>query len=256
MPSTTVSTSPADGATSSDLHQVSSSKMARQAIQQLQAGGNASTTHKGASTADASTDEPVMCPLLGDVVSPELPAVPVPAKPLLKPSVLKENCFILPGNKVFIDKVLPPINEPLSECTDFPMDYFVALHKLASAPGVTHPAYTPNHIGARIPLQHTRLNIPRWRHHLIGYEGAEVVQFLEYGWVPYWLSRRLNPITCFNTQEPWVLIPVLYLPGQVLDHWSGERRVGRALQGSSFQCSSHQSINDCCQEARWAKECL
>ena len=61
------------------------------------------------------------------------------------------------------------------------MEYFVALHKVTSAPGLTYPAYTPNHRGARIPLQHTRLNIPRWRHHLIGYENADIMQFLEFG---------------------------------------------------------------------------
>ena len=71
---------------------------------------------------------------------------------------------------------------------NFPMEYFVALHKLVSAPGSTYPAYTPNHIGARIQLQHTRLNIQRWRHHLIGYEGADLVQYLEYGF-PIGLSE-------------------------------------------------------------------
>ena len=110
-----------------------------------------------------------------------LPPVPQPAKPLVKPSTLKETCFILPGNKVFVDKVLPPINVALTQRVDFPVEYFVGLHLLVAAPTTTYPAYTPNYLGARIPLQHTRLNIKRWRHHLIGYEGAEIIQFLEYG---------------------------------------------------------------------------
>jgi hypothetical protein len=111
----------------------------------------------------------------------QLTGLPTPAKPLLKPSALEENCFILPGNNVFIDKVLPSIIVPLTQRMDFPVEYFVALHKLVSTPTTTYPAYTPNHRGARIPLQHTRLNIPRWRHHLTGYEDAEIIQFLEFG---------------------------------------------------------------------------
>ena len=37
-----------------------------------------------------------------------LPAVPSPAKPDLKPAKLPQTCFILPGNKVFIDRILSP----------------------------------------------------------------------------------------------------------------------------------------------------
>ena len=106
----------------------------------------------------------------------QLGSTALPAKPLLKPSTLKENCFILPGNSIFVDKVLPELSETFLPHTEFPTDYFVALHKLVSAPGLHYPAFTPNHMGARIPLQHTRLNIHMWRYHLTGY-----VQFLEHG---------------------------------------------------------------------------
>ena len=111
----------------------------------------------------------------------ELPAIPTPAKPLLKPSTLEENCFILPGNKIFIDKVLPTLTTPLIMHEEYSTEYFVALHKLVSAPTLSYPSSTPNYLGARIPLQHTKLNIIRWRYHLTGYEQAEIVQFLEYG---------------------------------------------------------------------------
>ena len=111
----------------------------------------------------------------------QLTTVTGPAKRLLKSSALRESCFILPGKNVFIYKVLPSINVPLAQNSGFPVEYFVALHKVTSAPGPTYPAYTPNHRGARIPLQHTRLNIPRWRRHLIGYENADITQFLEFG---------------------------------------------------------------------------
>ena len=121
-----------------------------------------------------------------------LPVVPMPAKPLLRPSTLQDTCFILPGYKVFIDKVLPPIAANLHQCQEFPLDYFVGLHTLVSTPTTVYPAYTPNYRGARIPLQHTGLNIPRWRHHLIGYEDSEIVQFLEYGF-PLGLSEDPPP---------------------------------------------------------------
>ena len=106
--------------------------------------------------------------------------------------MLRENCFILPGNKVFIDKILPSIDRPLHQNEAFPMEYFVTLHKLVSTPGTTYPAYTPNHLGARIPLKHTRLNIPQWRYHLLGYEGRDIVQFLEFGF-PIGVLREKVP---------------------------------------------------------------
>ena len=72
------------------------------------------------------------------------------------------------------------------------MAYFTSLHILVSTPTHSYPAYTPNYLGARIPLQHTQLNIKRWRHHLVGYEGLEIVQFLEYGF-PLGLSDDPPP---------------------------------------------------------------
>ena len=90
---------------------------------------------------------------------------------------------------MFVDKVLPSTSVPLTQNLDFPTDYFTALHKVTSAPGLSFPAFTPNYLGARIPLRHTRLNIPRWRHHLVGYEDAHIVQFLEFGF-PIGLSEE------------------------------------------------------------------
>ena len=139
----------------------------------------------------------------------QLPDVPVPAKPMLRPSVLKENCFILPGNSVFVDKVLPPVNDPLSPHATYPTEYFVALHKLVSAPGSLYPANTPNHIGARIPLQHTKLNIPRWRYHLTGYDGSEIVQFLEFGF----------PIGLMDNTAH-TLVPTLRNHGSIYQYYS------------------------------------
>ena len=75
----------------------------------------------------------------------ELAALPVPAKPLLRPSSLPENCFILPDNKVFIDKVLPRSNVEFFQSDRFPLEYFVALHRLVSASGSLYPQTIQTH---------------------------------------------------------------------------------------------------------------
>lgn len=93
---------------------------------------------------------------------------------------------------VFVDKILPPVGNILTQNAAYPLDYFIGLHSLVSAPTMQYPAYTPNYCGARIPLQHTQLNISKWRYHLTGYEGSEIVQFLEYGF-PLGLSDNPPP---------------------------------------------------------------
>ena len=86
----------------------------------------------------------------------------------------------------FTDKVLPSSGHKLETNRVFTSDYFVALHQITAAPGyradgTPFPVNTPNHLGARITLPHTKLKLERWRHHLIGYDGAELTQFLEFG---------------------------------------------------------------------------
>ena len=81
----------------------------------------------------------------------------------------------------FTDKVLPAPGHRLESNTVFTAEYFAALHQLAAAPGLRadgtpYPAYTPNHVGARISLPHIKLKVDRWREHLRGYENAELVQ--------------------------------------------------------------------------------
>ena len=85
----------------------------------------------------------------------------------------------------FTDKVLPATEHPLEINDVFTPDYFAA-HQITAAPGyradgTPYPANTPNHIGARISLPHCKLNLDRWRSHLIGYENAELTQYLEFG---------------------------------------------------------------------------
>ena len=78
-----------------------------------------------------------------DIAVTEDPVIPTPARPLLRPSTLPETCYILPGNTVFVDKVLPHSESELSQNIEF-----VALHNLVSTPTPQYEAYTPNYLGA------------------------------------------------------------------------------------------------------------
>ena len=114
-----------------------------------------------------------------------MPGFTAPAKPILKPAMLKASRFVLPGGKSFLDKILPSPAVKLVEHSKFDVTYFINLHLRASAPGqrgqYRWEQGTPNYLGARIPLEHTTFNLPYWRQELIGYENIEVLQFLQFG---------------------------------------------------------------------------
>ena len=125
-----------------------------------------------------------------------VPEVPIQdslsqVKPQLKVKFLESSCFVLPGNRIFIDKVLPNSKVFFAGNVNFPPDYFVTLHQLVSCFNASYPTGTPNYRGARIPLRHTKLNIQSWRQLLVDYEDVDIVQFLEYGF-PLGLSE--NPV--------------------------------------------------------------
>ena len=107
-----------------------------------------------------------------------------PALPILKPTSLK-NCyfnFSHDGNeKFFVDKKLPISSHTLAQDGRFGADYFSTLSVLTSSAGPAWQTGTPNFRGARIKLAHTNLKVDRWRHHLVGYEGKELCQYLDYG---------------------------------------------------------------------------
>ena len=129
------------------------------------------------------------------------PAFGAPAQPMVKPSELKNTIVVLPKTskgeyQVFVDKILPPLSDPVIQNEAFSSDYFVALNKLVSAEGPTYPTGTPNYMGARIPLQHTPLKLDRWRHHLIGYEHVDICQLLEFGFP---LGLQEEPIPIFES---------------------------------------------------------
>ena len=106
--------------------------------------------------------------------------------PLLATATLRENYFVLPHDddgkaRIFIDRKLPESEIESFENSSFPTSYFVNLHERVAASGPTYPAGTPNLLGARIPLQHCKLKVDRWRYHLRGYEGVDICQMIEFG---------------------------------------------------------------------------
>ena len=108
-----------------------------------------------------------------------------PAKPLLRASSLKDRVISLPEVS-FIDKFLPAPTQPLVPREVYTPEYFQSLHNIIAAAGIredgsTYPAMTPNYMGARVKLQHVGMKADRWRYHLRGYEHADVVQMLDYG---------------------------------------------------------------------------
>ena len=116
-----------------------------------------------------------------------------PAEPLLKTSSLPEVSIQLSGEIVFKDRVLPPAELLPTLNQQFSTEYFVALSNMASSPGHSWPTGTPNYCGARIPLAHSKLNIPRWRHHLIGYGEPEIAWYLQFGF-PLGLQDDPSPV--------------------------------------------------------------
>lgn len=126
-----------------------------------------------------------LLPLLPFMDDPDLSALAAPARPVLKASSLQTAEVKIP-NTVFIDRILPAPDVILPLQPKFPTSYYIALGNSVTAAGIdlagfTYPACTPNYKGARIPLKHTNLKIDRWRHHLIGYQNIEIIQFLEFG---------------------------------------------------------------------------
>ena len=108
-----------------------------------------------------------------------------PVESEIKVSSLKPALFYLQDGKIFHDKHLPdPLPTFMSRIIPHPRftkDYFTVLHKLVAAPGSSYPGMTYNFKGARIPLAHTKLNIPKWRELLATYPKEDLVDKLEFG---------------------------------------------------------------------------
>ena len=121
-----------------------------------------------------------------------------PVKSEIKVSSLKTAYFYLHDGKIFYDKHLPDPHPTflsrVSPHSQFSPEYFTSLHAMVSAPGMDNPAGTYNFQGARIPLSHTNLNIPKWRELLADYPKSSLFDKLEFGF-PSGVSRdpQLEP---------------------------------------------------------------
>ena len=96
----------------------------------------------------------------------------------------------LPDGQEFTDKVLPPPSADVCHNLDFPPEYFLDLHNRVRLGG------TYNFAGARIPLQHSGINVAKFRDMLKDYEDIGILQFLEFGF-PIGLAQdfKLQPCT-------------------------------------------------------------
>ena len=135
-----------------------------------------------ANNSSASPAEPVLPFQLIDDLNDVLGIAP---KQVHKVNLLLDMVVDMPSGP-FKDKVLPAPEHMLFLNEEFTADYYVALHNITAAPGIKedgtrYPSFTPNHLGARVRMPHVKLKIDRWRYHLRGYEHAELVQFMEYG---------------------------------------------------------------------------
>jgi hypothetical protein len=170
-----------------DLHQVL----------QVQAGGVGRLDHGGQELWDAevvSGSRPTQVPRVEQHITEELPfsgvddisdMLGLAPKDIHRVGVLPDMRITLPVGE-FCDKVLPPPSHPLKVNQVFTPDYFVALHNITAAAGVhgdgsTYGTFTPNHLGARVSLPHTKLRLERWRYHLRGYDKVEICQLIEFG---------------------------------------------------------------------------
>ena len=171
------------------------------------------TSRRESNLVHASVKSAQIEPLLPFDGSEDMSDFLAPAKPIMKPGLLKNTLFTLPTGISFVDKVLPKPAVSLVEHSQYNAAYFIDLHNKCSAPGYRGqyewPAYTPNYIGARVSLEHTSFNLESWRKHLIGYESPELIQFLEFGF-PLGLkdSPVLKPATTNHGSSyqyyPWL----------------------------------------------------
>ena len=152
-------------------------------VKQQQTMKTAARTHKN--LVHASVLAPPIEPILPFEGTEDISDFLAPAKPIMKPGLLRNTLFTLPTGVSFVDKILPSPADTLVEHSQYNVAYYVKLHKKCSAPGnrgqYRWPAYTPNYLGARVTLHHTSFNLESWRKHLIGYEHPELVQYLQYG---------------------------------------------------------------------------
>ena len=121
---------------------------------------------------------------------------------LEKGSYLKHIYYVLDNGLVFTDKLLPDPSSPLVlGQPQFSKEYFVNLHFKVTQ------FNTYNHLGARIPLEHTVIKVNRFRELLpFDYDDKVVLQYIEYGF----------PL---GLQTDYVLQPVLKNHSSAYDYF-------------------------------------
>ena len=95
----------------------------------------------------------------------------------------------LPDGQDFVDKLLPPPSEELSQNQEFPSSYFVDLHCKVKLGG------TYNFAGARVKLKHVKINVAKFRELLGDYDDSGVLQYLEFGF-PLGLAQEFELLSC------------------------------------------------------------
>ena len=95
----------------------------------------------------------------------------------------------LPDGQDFNDKILPPALLDVTHNEDFPPEYFLKLHSKVRLGG------TYNFAGARIPLEHSFINVEKFRLLLKYYDDLAILQFLEFGF-PVGLAQEFDLKPC------------------------------------------------------------
>ena len=113
-----------------------------------------------------------------------------PATPSITNTKMLNNLVIkLKDGAEFVDKVLPPPATPLVKNKRFPPSYFVRLHEKVRLGG------TYNYAGARVKLEHSKVNVEKFRELLVNYEDIGILQYLQLGF-PLGLAQLSKPFFC------------------------------------------------------------
>ena len=114
--------------------------------------------------------------------------------PMAKPDIpdtntLRKHIVALPDGREFLDRVLPAASEDIVMDVHFPPSYFLNLHNQVKQGG------TYNYAGARVCLQHCKINVSKFRSLLTDYEDIAVLQFLEFGF-PLGIAQEFELESC------------------------------------------------------------
>ena len=124
-------------------------------------------------------------------VAAEDPDSPMPlAKPdISDPKSLGKQVVVLPDGQEFFGRILPTALEDIVMNVEFPPSYFLSLHNKVKQGG------TYNYAGARVSLEHCKINVSKFRSQLTNYDDLGVLQYLEYGF-PLGLAQDFELDSC------------------------------------------------------------